>query len=123
MGVKEKTIVKFDTQVYGTGVENGVFTAPIDGLFQINFKVDFWGSSSYWVNFKIRKNGENIQYNYFNGDKSSAVLSGDAKSFFTFIKVDLVRGDTIDLYSHKTSGATYDLYTESTQSYIEGKII
>ena len=35
--VKQYEIVKFDTQVYGTGVEDGVFTAPIAYLIIYKF--------------------------------------------------------------------------------------
>ena len=34
--VKQGEIVKFDTQMYGTGVEDGVYIAPIGNNFKSN---------------------------------------------------------------------------------------
>ena len=67
--VKTDQIVKFDTQIHGTGVGDGVFTAPIDGLYEIKYNLDFYKSKfeiddcGYYVQFKIRKNGLLSKFN------------------------------------------------------------
>ena len=92
-----------------------------DGLFQFNFKLDFHGSNGYYFHSKIRKNGTGIQLDRFNGDKSSTT-SNTGMTFYTTVKVNLMKGDTIDMYSTYSVG-TYDLLVGSGRSYFEGKLI
>jgi len=86
--IKSKTVVKFDKQDYGTGVVDGVFTAPIGGLYQFDFHLYFAYSDGYYVNFNIRKNksyDHGTQIDTFNGDKSSTT-SNTFKTFNASIK-------------------------------------
>jgi len=97
--VKKGAIVNFDSRNYGSGVTNGQYSAPIDGLYQIDFHLHFQDSNSYYAMFQIRKNNTQIQRDALNADNSSST-SDTAKTFYTSIKVNLRKGDKIDMFTN-----------------------
>merc|ERR1711953_345111 len=102
--IRQDTIINFDTPVYGSGVTEGVFTVPVTGTWEITYHINLMYSTSYWVDFSLRKNGRTEQVDMFNIQTKQT----QETTFNSKYVADLKKDDWIVLIPEATA-ETYSL--------------